>query len=197
MRVVSCSFWVAVLITPAAADRAGDCNQQKDPDLAIRACTELITRNPAIDTLFYNRGNAYAAKGQYDRAIADYAASLKIDPKQADTHHNIGLARQMSGQVAQAIKDYTAALKLNPRHESALYNRGVTYAQLQDNARAIDDFTNAIRLAPKARTYFSRVSAYERRGNVPQAISDYQSALRIDPQLSAAKSALQRLQPRK
>ena len=194
MRVISCCCsWIAVMALPAAADLAGDCNQQQDPDRTIRACTELIARNPAVEVLFYNRGNGYAAKGQYTQAIADYAKAIELDPKRADAHHNIGLAHQKIGQTAQAIKNYTAALNLNPRYETALFNRGVARGQLGKFALAIEDFTTAIRLAPQARTYVNRAMLYERIGEVGSALADYWAAARLDPKLSAAKSALRRL----
>ena len=50
------------------------------------AATAAITQ-PSHETQqkratdFFARGNSYAAKGQYDRAIADYNEAIRLDPK--------------------------------------------------------------------------------------------------------------------
>ena len=75
-RVVEVSLWVVVLscglITPLRAEDALDCAQRADPDLAIRACTDIIIEG------YINRGIAYHAKGDHDRAITDFEKALRL-----------------------------------------------------------------------------------------------------------------------
>ena len=60
------------LSRPAAADQ---CDDLRDPDPRIVACTQSIKsgkwkgNNQAIN--YGNRGQAYEGKGEHDRAIAD------------------------------------------------------------------------------------------------------------------------------
>ncbi len=72
-------FWavgLAMCFSGAAfADAASGCDQDKDQDLSIRACTLAIegrVKGYSKRIAFYNRGHAYIAKGEYGRAIADY-----------------------------------------------------------------------------------------------------------------------------
>jgi tetratricopeptide (TPR) repeat protein len=51
--------------------------QAADRDLAIRGCTEVIRDNPRASWAYYGRGNAYDAKGEIDRAIADYNKAIE------------------------------------------------------------------------------------------------------------------------
>jgi len=37
---------------------------------------------------YFNRGNAYADKGQYDQAIPDYTKALEINPKDGKAYYN-------------------------------------------------------------------------------------------------------------
>ena len=52
-----------------------------------------------------NRGNAYYLKGNYDRAIVDWEAVLRINPNHATARRSIELAREKRGaeQRAKAV----------------------------------------------------------------------------------------------
>jgi hypothetical protein len=67
------SFCIALIIAmpSALAETASDCFQKEDLDREIKGCTLLIEDNPNEAVGYYNRGVAYRAKADYDRAIAD------------------------------------------------------------------------------------------------------------------------------
>ena len=52
----------------------------KDYDGAIQAYTEAIDLNPKNASAFSNRGHAFHAKGDPDRAIADWNKAITLDP---------------------------------------------------------------------------------------------------------------------
>ena len=79
---------LVLLASAALADEARDCMQDKDPDLAIRACTTLIKTDAGNSSLYNRRGNAYRAKGSYDEAIADHTRAIDIDPQSAVAFSN-------------------------------------------------------------------------------------------------------------
>src|SRR5689334_10187574 len=53
------------------------------PEARIESCTALIRSvqgsAPALPIAYNNRGNAYAARGDYDRAILDFDRSIKLN----------------------------------------------------------------------------------------------------------------------
>ena len=61
----------------------------------------------------FNRGLAYARQGEYEQAIADYTAAIKLNPQLAEAYYNRGNAYRRQGEYDQAIADYTAAIGLN------------------------------------------------------------------------------------
>jgi len=67
-----------------------------DVDAQIAACTRQIGsgRRHGHDLAIehYNRGIAWKAKGDLDRAIADYDRVLRLDPKYGHAHFERGVA---------------------------------------------------------------------------------------------------------
>ena len=62
------------------------CNgvNRTSPDIQIDGCTALINsgaQTPRTRVIAYNnRGNAYMAKDEYDRAVQDYDQSIELNP---------------------------------------------------------------------------------------------------------------------
>ena len=61
-----------------------------------------------------NRGSAYSAKGDLDRALQDYNQAIELDPGNAGAYVNRGRALAGRGQFESAIEDYAKAISLNP-----------------------------------------------------------------------------------
>ena len=102
------------------------CNgsDRSSPERQIAGCTALIdvphetTRLLAI--AHNNRGNAFAEKGDYDYAIADYDAAIKLNPTYARPFNNRGLAYQKKGDYDRAITEYNRVLALDKPSDSVL-----------------------------------------------------------------------------
>ena len=87
--VLTVFFLKLVLLAPARADFADDqrvCNDWKAPE-AVLACTRQIQsgqwRGRDLAISYTHRGYAYGAKGDYDRAIADFNESIRLNPNYA------------------------------------------------------------------------------------------------------------------
>jgi len=68
------------------------------------------------------RGGAYARKDQVERAIADYDAALRLEPRQADLFNARGELWWKKGDRPKAVSDFDAAIKLDPDHQIARGN---------------------------------------------------------------------------
>ena len=59
------------------------------------------------------RGTEYAAKGDYDRAIADHTEAIRLQPDDAKAYYNRGVAYKSKGEKAKAIADFERYLQLS------------------------------------------------------------------------------------
>jgi tetratricopeptide (TPR) repeat protein len=84
-------FLVLLLIFPFTAAFA----QEGDPEIAC--LTEVIRQNPDSAWAYLNRGDVYYAKGDADRAIADYDQAFRLDPVYAS---ELGRALDLRGGSA-------------------------------------------------------------------------------------------------
>ncbi len=128
------------------------------------------------------RGYAYQAKGDSDRAIADYTESIRLDASNERAFAARGYVYQIKGDLDRAIADFDQAIALDPRYALAYYNRAHAYKAKGDLDRAIADFSQAIALYPKYRdAYFNRADAYRTKGDFDRAIADYDQTIALDP----------------
>jgi len=98
--------------------------------IALMAVVGFAGPAPAQQSdVFYNHGNAYARKGQYDLAIQDYNQAIKLNPNNVNAITNRGNAYFSKGQYDLAIQDYNQALKLNPNDVDVINNRAVAIAK--------------------------------------------------------------------
>ncbi|RWE71941.1 MAG: tetratricopeptide repeat protein, partial [Mesorhizobium sp.] len=94
-------------------------------------------------------GGAFAAKGDYDRAIADFDQALKLDPKMSLAHKGRELALAAKGKVAASqptgrLRNKTAEdaieagdiWRTQNQLDRALEQYGIAIAADPSNARA-------------------------------------------------------------
>jgi tetratricopeptide (TPR) repeat protein len=116
----------------AQAESNEDCSQRIDNDLAIRACSDLIRRNPRDGWAYANRGDAYRRKGENDRAIDDLNEAIRLDPRDLSAYVYRGQVYEAKGKRCNAIEDYNKALALPANGEFQQYRQAEARLRLTE-----------------------------------------------------------------
>ncbi|MBW4484532.1 MAG: tetratricopeptide repeat protein [Tildeniella torsiva UHER 1998/13D] len=125
-------------------------------------------------------GNAKYEAGDYDEAIAAYAAALTLKPDYLDALHNKGVALGNLGQHEAAIACYDAALVLKPDDLDALHNKGVALGNLGQYEAAIACYDAALALKPDYHeALYNKGNALYDLEQYDAAIACYDAALEI------------------
>jgi tetratricopeptide (TPR) repeat protein len=96
----------------AAAGDTSDCLGHKDQAVRIAACSAVIQRDPHDAMAYYNRGLAYGANDDLDRAVADYTKAIEINPNYAPAFDGRGSIYARKGDYTRALADVTRASEL-------------------------------------------------------------------------------------
>ena len=98
---------------------------------------------------YFNRGNAWSVKGDFEKAVADYSEGLRIVPDDVIALVSRGNVWVAIGEFDKAMSDYNEAIRLDPNDVTAYIYRGLASRENGDFDQAIADFGKAIRLAPQ------------------------------------------------
>jgi len=85
----------------------------------LQDCNEMIKRFPHDGSGYYQRADAYAALKEFDKALADYAKMIEIDPMRPGPYINRALVYLQMNRPKDALADYEKALEKDPTYDSA------------------------------------------------------------------------------
>jgi tetratricopeptide (TPR) repeat protein len=152
----------------------------------IDACNELLARklSPANRaSALINRGLVYYKDNKLDLAIADYTASINIDPKQSIAYANRAAAFATQNNMPAALRDIERALAIDPNNANALNIRcrigGSGAGRLED---ALADCDRSLKLKPRdANLQYVRAFILVKMGRYPDSLKAFDEVLKIDP----------------
>lgn len=137
----------------------------------IALWTDVQQKYPTAHVAFYNRGNALAAQGKHNEAIADFNKAQPIKPYHVGTYSNRGIAFANIGEIENALHDFNKVVELDSTYTNVYSNRGNAKTLLGDLHGALADYNKAIIQRP------DYIDAYYNRGIVKDSIGDYEGAI--------------------
>ena len=172
----------------------GLCFLQKstkgDSMRAISSIQTAIEQNPDFFNAYIQLGLIYSAKHSI-HALDYFGSAARIEPNSIEPYYDKGMFYQQAGDLVNATKAYDQALQIDPNYKSALYNMGYIHFIQNDFPRALQYFDKTIQNdSTNALAYLGRGECYENMNEPERAAGDYQLALKHDPDLTAAKEAL-------
>ena len=150
-----------------------------------------ISRNPSCWMAYNNLGNALQARGQVEKALAQYQEALRLKPDYAEAHNNLGDALQGLGRLDEAITQYQAALRLKPDFGGAYYNLGNALQGQGRLEEAAAQYREALRHEPgSAEAQGNLGSALQGLGRLDEAVIHLREAVKLKPDYATAYNNL-------
>lgn len=114
------------------------------------------------------------------------------------TFVNRGILQAQQQEYGKALADYRIAEKLKPNSAEVALNIGNLWFVSGRHSEAIDNYTKAIKLMLRSPhiAYFNRAMAFEKTGDLPAALLDYEKTLGLVPEWSQAQKRLKALTER-
>lgn len=141
--------------------------------------TDQSESQPGDAAAFAHRAAAFAARHDFEHAIADLTHACELAPRQSDYFYERAMAYWGNQQPELALADLDHALILEPRELPALVARADLHLRRNEPAAAIADLNAASRFAPRqADVRLHLADQYLFAGQLPAAVS--QATLWID-----------------
>jgi len=139
---------------------------------------------------------AQYATGDPVGAEKTYRAQIAKGGDDAEVHNKLANALRDQQKFAEAAVEYEIAIAKDKKLLKAYYNLGSMYQNMMDDGeRAIETYKKGIENNPKSADMFFYLGvAYEKTGDMKNAKESYASALGINGNNIAAKTALERLE---
>jgi len=119
-----CTGWTWVNPFKSKAQEGNELYKSGKYDEALKKYTDAQVEDPNSVALYYNMGNTFYQKKEYDRSIELYRKSSEDSDENLAEHslYNTGNACFRMNKFEEAIKYYINALKINPDDQDAKYN---------------------------------------------------------------------------
>jgi protein O-mannosyl-transferase len=134
------------------------------------------------DTTRLNLGSALEANGDFDDALIQYHAAIRLNPKSYQAYSNIGKILFAQGRLGEALDYCAKAVQTNPGRATLHNNLGIVLGELGRFDEATNAFFNAVRLdSDYAPPQFQTGKVLLKQGRDIEAMPHFHAALQIDP----------------
>jgi tetratricopeptide (TPR) repeat protein len=162
-----------------------------EPASETSSAVKKESGEPADAATYSRRGTAFAARRDFERALADLTRASELAPSRPEYFYQRGVVYQESGHADPAMADFNRALELKPDDVPALTARAALRLGSHDTAGATADLDAAARIAPnESDRRFFIAQAYERADLLAQSIAQYDLWITSHPDDSRMDQAL-------
>jgi hypothetical protein len=115
---------------------------------ALTFYEKTLVYSPHSVRVYYNLGNYYSAKKDFERSFIYYQKAIEGNPRLVAPHYNLGMSFFAAGKYAEAIGAFQEVVALEPGSADARYNLGLAYIQLGRYKEAASEFEHLIKAQP-------------------------------------------------
>jgi tetratricopeptide (TPR) repeat protein len=128
----------AIAVAAYGLMRPDDSGEQcftQTGEAAIEACTRAIQSGrfsgAELASIYDNRAIELRQQGDFDRAIADYTAAIRIDAELTGAYTGRGLAYEGKAEAEKARADYLKALTLAQKYDDGVWAHETARGRLE------------------------------------------------------------------
>ncbi len=130
----------------------------------------------------FKLGVTLAQQGDLTKAIENFHAALRINPRYAAAHSALGFAFALQGRLTEANEQFDQALSISPRQADAHTGLGLLLARQGKLSEAADHFPRALESDSRdAQAHTNLGLILKKEGKGVEAAAHFQQAVRIDP----------------
>jgi tetratricopeptide (TPR) repeat protein len=157
-------------------------NKKGNYKAAIADCDYGILLDATLLGLHYQRAFARYMLKDYDGALQDFEAEIKVAPQDGGGYLGRGLVERQREQNDHALIDFNEAIRLNPKYPAPYGQRGAIKQSKGDFKGAVEDYNRFLALSPNdAFTISVRAYAEYNLGEHGTALADFNRAIQLDP----------------
>jgi tetratricopeptide (TPR) repeat protein len=157
---------------------------------AIGAAPDGVRENkpePGNAAELIARGNERYAGGQYNEAIDDYTAAIRLDAACAPAYAARARVWATKHYREREIADYGEAIKIDPKNAVYRVGRADSWSAQGMHDLAVADYNEALRMEPdNPAIWVARAKEWQRDYKTQQAIADFTRAIQLDPRYTPA-----------
>jgi len=124
---------------------------------------------------YIERGETLFSQSNWDGAIKELQAALRLDPGRIDVRTNLGMAYYFKGALPAAVPEFQTVLRTDPQRGDAAYGLGLALYETGDLTGAITAFRTATRFNPLANYNLGNI--LEQQGDRAGALEAYKAYL--------------------
>jgi Tfp pilus assembly protein PilF len=152
--------------------------------------SELLERKPEDARYCHRLGVVKLRLGEAEEGIQLLERAIELQPDNADILNDLGYAYLECGELAQAEEQFQAALAIDPNDTRTINNLGLC-AGFDGRMKEAHQYFRRAGTEAQAQANLGFVLA--QRGELQLAMSHYNRALSVNPELTSAAEALVQL----
>jgi Tfp pilus assembly protein PilF len=137
---------------------------------------------------YYKLGEVLAQRGDLAKAIENFEAALRINPRHTYAHTGLGFIFAIQGRLTEALEQFDDALRIAPRFATAHTGLGLVFARQGKLSEASDQFRRALEIdAGDAQAHTNLGLILKKQGQRGEAAAHFRQAAQADPNSEQAQ----------
>jgi len=133
-----------ILDTDRYFSKSSEYFHQKEYDRAILSA-HLSRNGDSDDVIYLNIGMIYCMKGEYLKAVKNYAISLAMNPKSEKAWNGSGFCWFTLGKYEEAILKFKKAVEVDSKYTQSYLNWGLSLYCLKEEAEGAQIIEEALK----------------------------------------------------